>query len=299
MINGKTIKKIMYQLIEGLKIVPSYAHINWEDRVLLSSGTEQASVSTDRASTPYCRDAIVPQLPWRKLTDVEQQILFSSQLENSSNLYVTILSIPPKILGHLNELSNVKEHRTLDDILQKDQVKKGISLIQEHIETFRLQSADLTKYGIGWNAPNQMTVTVGNRDCRVGLHIDNPRGSSLHRILINLGSEPHYFLFINLSIQQLYSLVFKIDGNLVSETSGSSRIGRAFMQRFPNYPVVKLRVEPGEAYIAPTEHITHDGCTEGTNSLDVFFTMRAIFDYQGRVQHRVVMSRDPPLNPSY
>ncbi len=279
----------MYQLIEGVKIFPSYNNIILSERVLLSSGTEEASVSTDRCSTPYCRDAIIPRLPWRKLTELEQQILFSSQLDNSSNLYVSVFSIPQNILGHFNEISSVKNQKNLNYYLQTYRVKKGISLIKDHIETFRLQSADLTKYGIGWNAPNQMTVTVGNRDCRVGLHIDNPRGSSLHRILINLGSEPRYFLFINLSIQQLYRLVVKVDGNLVSETSGSSRICRAFMQRFPNYPVVKLKVEPGEAYIAPTEHITHDGCTEGTNSLDVFFTLRSIFDYQGRVQQSVVM----------
>ncbi|MGA9382298.1 MAG: hypothetical protein WBV73_26350 [Phormidium sp.] len=288
----------MYQLIEGVKIVPSYNDIILSERVLLSSGTEEASVSTDRASIPYCSDAILPRLPWRKPTAVEQQILFSSQLENSSNLYVSLLSIPQNILCHLNDLSSVKDHRELNYVLQKDQVKKGISLIQEHIETFRLQSADINKYGIGWNSPNQMTVTVGADNCKVGLHIDNQRGSSLHRILINFGSEPRYFLFINLSIQQLYSLVLEIDGNAVSKTSGSSRICMAFMQFFPNYPVVKLRVDPGEAYIAPTEHITHDGCTEGTNSLDVFFTLRAIFDYQRRVHHHVVMSRSPPLNPS-
>lgn len=289
----------MYQLIEGVRIVPSYNNIILSERVLLSSGTEEASVSTDRCSTPYCRDAIIPRLPWRKPTAVEQKILFSSQFDNPSNLYVSVFSIPQKILSHFNDLISVKDPRELNYFFQKAQVKKGISLIQEHIETFCLQNADITKYGIGWNAPKQMTVTVGADNCKVGLHIDNQRGSSLHRILINFGSEPRYFLFINLSIQQLYSLVLEIHGNAVSKTSGSSRICMAFMQLFPNYPVVKLRVEPGEAYIAPTEHITHDGCTEGTNSLDVFFTLRAIFDYQGRVQQSLVMSRDPPLNPSY
>jgi hypothetical protein len=270
-----------------------------EERVLLSSGTALADVLTDRCSTPYCRDAIIPQLPWRKPTVLEQQILFSRQFENSSNLYVSVFSIPQNFLSHFNDINSVKDPRELNYFFQKDRVKKGISLIQEHIETFCLQSADITKYGIGWNAPNQMTVTVGADNCKVGLHIDNQRGSSLHRILINLGSEPRYFLFINLSIQQIYSLVLEIHSNAISKTSGSSRICMAFMQIFPNYPVVKLRVEPGEAYIAPTEHITHDGCTEGTNSLDVFFTLRAIFDYQGRVQQSVVMSRDPPLNHSY
>ena len=133
-------------------------------------------------------------------------------------------------------------------VWEKENVKKGISLIQEYIETFRIQSAELSEYRIGWNAPNQMTVTVGSDSCMVGLHIDNQRGSSLHRISINLGSEPRYLLFINLSIDQLYRLVSETDGNVLSKTSGSSRICRAFMQLFPNYPVVKLRVNPGEAY---------------------------------------------------
>ena len=33
------------------------------------------------------------------------------------------------------------------------------------------------------------------------------------------------------------------------------RLGEEFMRQQPNYPVVKLRVAPGEAYIAPTENI--------------------------------------------
>jgi hypothetical protein len=267
----------MCQLIKGIKIVQNYAKINWKDRVLLSSGTELANISTDQALTPYCSDAIVPRLPWRTLTSLEQQILFSSKLENLPSLYVSILNIPQNILGYLNDLGSVEDHKLLKYVLQKERVKKGISLIQEYIETFRIQSAELSEYRIGWNAPNQMTVTVGSDSCRVGLHIDNQRGSSLHRISINLGSEPRYFLFINLSIEQLYRLLSETDDNVVSKTSGSSRICMTFMQLFPNYPVVKLRVNPGEAYIAPTEHITHDGCTEVTESLDVFFTLRSLF----------------------
>ncbi len=287
----------MNQLMEGIKIVRSDSDMNLKDRLFLSSGTEQASVSTDCGSIPYCNDAIVPRLPWRSLTSMEQQILFSTKLENLESLYVSILNIPQNILDYLKKLNKLEDRRFLKDILQTERVKKGVALIHEYIQTFRIQSAELSEYRIGWNAPNQMTVTVGSDSCRVGLHIDNQRGSSLHRISINLGSEPRYFLFINLSIDQLYRLVLETDGKAVSKTSGSSRICMTFMQLFPNYPVVKLRVNPGEAYIAPTEHITHDGCTEGTESLDVFFTLRTIFDCQPRVDRSVVMSsRSPPLN---
>jgi hypothetical protein len=270
----------MNQLIEGVKIISNCnGQMSLKDRLLISSGTEQASISTDIASTPYCNDAIVPRLPWQTLTLMEQKIILSSKIEKLPSLYVSILNIPENILGYLKDLASVEDHRLLKYVLQKDRVKKGISLIHEYLETFRIQSAELSEYRIGWNAPKQMTVTVGSDNCRVGLHIDNQRGSSLHRISINLGSEPRYFLFINLSIDQLYRLVSETDNNVVSKISGSSRICMAFMQLFPNYPVVKLKVNPGEAYIAPTEHITHDGCTEGTNNVDVFFTARTIFNY--------------------
>jgi hypothetical protein len=265
------------QLMEGIKIASSDSDINLKNRLFLSSGTEQASVSTDCGSIPYCNNALVPRLPWRSLTSMEQQILFGTKLEKLESLYVSILNIPQNILDDLKELNKLEERRFLKDILQTERVKKGVALIHEYIETFRIQSAELSEYRIDWNEPKQMTVTVGRARCRVGLHIDNQRGSSLHRISLNLGSEPRYFLFINLSIDQLYRLVAETDGNSVSKTSGSSRICMAFMQIFPNYPVVKLRVNPGEAYIAPTEHITHDGCTEGTKDLDVFFTVRSIF----------------------
>ena len=66
----------MNQLIEGVKIISNYnGNISLKDRLLISSGTEQASVKTDRASTRYCKDAIVPQLPWRILTLMEETII--------------------------------------------------------------------------------------------------------------------------------------------------------------------------------------------------------------------------------
>jgi len=272
----------MDKIREEIKIIDCHNGIVWRDRISLSSGTKQASNSTDNGSISYCNDAIVPKLPWRTVTPIEHKILFSNKTNNSSNLYITILNIPRNILLLLKDLANVKHHTELIYVLERENIKKGIGLIQEYIETFCIQNADISEYGIGSNSPNQITVTTSNRGCIVGLHIDNQKEnvSSLHRILINLGSQPRYLLFINLSIQQLYKFISKKDDDLVSESYGSSRIARVFMELFPNYPVIKLRIDPGEAYIAPTEHITHDGCTEGTDSLDVFFTMRTLFDYQ-------------------
>ena len=42
-----------------------------------------------------------------------------------------------------------------------------------------------------------------------------------------------------------------------------SLIGREFMERFPDVPVVRCRIGPGDAYIAPTENLVHDGSHSG------------------------------------
>ena len=40
-------------------------------------------------------------------------------------------------------------------------------------------------------------------------------------------------------------------------------VGRQFFRLHQRQVIVRLRVDPGEAYIAPTENVFHDGSTEG------------------------------------
>jgi hypothetical protein len=41
------------------------------------------------------------------------------------------------------------------------------------------------------------------------------------------------------------------------------------MRQFPTYPVLRLRVKPGEAYIAPTDNLIHDGSSVGKQFPDI------------------------------
>ena len=50
-----------------------------------------------------------------------------------------------------------------------------------------------------------------------------------------------------------------------------------FMRCFPDYPVIRLRIAPNEAYIAPTENIIHDGSTLGKMYFDICLTIRGKF----------------------
>jgi hypothetical protein len=80
-----------------------------------------------------------------------------------------------------------------------------------------------------------------------------------NRISINIGREDRYFLFINLSIQDLIELLEPDPSRTADE------LVLQFFASYPDYPVVRIRLRPGEAYIAPTENIIHDGMGSKTS----------------------------------
>ena len=57
------------------------------------------------------------------------------------------------------------------------------------------------------------------------------------------------------------------------------------MRAFPDYPVVRLTIRPGEAYIAPTENLIHDGSTLGMTSPDLALHMIGALTPNGKI-HR-------------
>jgi hypothetical protein len=89
-----------------------------------------------------------------------------------------------------------------------------------------------------------------------------------HRRESNLGNDVRYFLFIDLPVRQLLSAANALhsEGSRVRQdklrvrdrTFAGTVTGRAFMASSLMYPVVRVKVYPGEAYIAPTEDIIHD-----------------------------------------
>lgn len=58
----------------------------------------------------------------------------------------------------------------------------------------------------------------------------------------------------------------------------STPLIHAFLRKYPEYPVMRLAVMPGEAYIAPTENMIHDGTTECMTVADLQVTVRGRLD---------------------
>lgn len=145
--------------------------------------------------------------------------------------------------------------------------------LAEYILPLSLDDESLVCRGIYLNPPGLVTVTWDQQANKyIGLHFDSwdrlpieERQLSSNRICFNLGKQDRYLLFINLSVLAIYSLVKDPQINSLKNT---------FLQAYPDYPVIKVRISPGEGYIAPTENIIHDGCSLQRNSPDLHLTIR-------------------------
>ena len=52
---------------------------------------------------------------------------------------------------------------------------------------------------------------------------------------------------------------------------------KAFFDLYPDHAIHRIRLAPGEAYIAPTDNLVHDGYTVGKRGIDVSFNVLGDF----------------------
>lgn len=101
---------------------------------------------------------------------------------------------------------------------------------------------------------------------RIGLHVDNfdrlpyaRRHQGRRRLCLNLGPGPRYLLIGDHDIQQIYRTLHADADRHHPHTDDIRRYVAA------GHPLrcLRIRLDPGDGYIAPTELLAHDGSTAG------------------------------------
>lgn len=119
--------------------------------------------------------------------------------------------------------------------------------------------------------PGQRTTTEdGRTGQRIGLHVDNfdrltyaDRRRGRRRLAINLGPGHRYLLVADLDIQQICQRVcHEATTNPRRHYPHTDDLRRYVAAGHP-LCVLRIRLAPGDGYIAPTELTTHDGSTLG------------------------------------
>jgi hypothetical protein len=277
-----TVSNFNQELIEGIRIsLPNESEIQRAQRLTLSDGTTFPRLKvTD--GLPYRPEAIVPRLPWRRPNPLEEKILINNSFIAETEPKVAVIRLNPIILKSFEalDLLNIKNLEQVERLRKDPRTKQALLQIADHLSrTYSLMGVQFTCLGISAYQSGQATVSYDHdRHRRVGLHVDtwdsgdiDSRISARNILLINIGSSDRYFLYINISLPQIRSM-------LVLETIDADWLVDAFMRRFPRYPVIKVRVAPGEAYIAPVQGVIHDGSNADVNSLDLHITYLGYFE---------------------
>jgi hypothetical protein len=228
---------------------------------------------TTRGGQGYQEAARVPKDDWRRLSEEEFQRVVPMQIQRP---YPTVGILAPQ--KHLLSISEEAFPLFHGDAYDGRPFEEGICaasynfLLDAVRETASSMGQVLQEPRICINPPNLRTVTRDSGE-GIGLHVDEwfrsrtgPRAERPGRLVLNLGRQARSFFFINIPVDKMRSY---IEINRLPENLGGSEIGQCFMQSHPRYPVIRLTIAPGAAYIAPTENLVHDGSSAGNSNVDI------------------------------
>jgi hypothetical protein len=247
------------------------------DRFSLSAG----SIEIEPESYPqYSHPAFISKLPWRQPTAVESASLINSTELQERSETIAIVKFPEAAISMLQNLitwgeSEYGESVTATEIIAHPEYESARSQTQAYIlETYAIKPEidcrELIRCNVDLPTSTINAIEFLPAKLFAGLHLDSwdylpfrRRHLARNRICINLGRETRYFLLINLTLKQLFAELNLVDPDDIYQDYRGVRLPNKFMQAFPDYPVVRLAIHPGEAYIAPTENFIHDATSIG------------------------------------
>lgn len=109
----------------------------------------------------------------------------------------------------------------------------------------------------------------------VGLHIDDwdslpilERQNSRVLFCANLGVDPRYFMYLDVTVDVMAAKLEALR-RVDYMQCHPDQIVSEYLDAFPDHPVVALKMEPYDAYIAPIQNVVHEGSTMGAQWPDV------------------------------
>ena len=222
--------------------------------------------------------AMVAHLPWNSIDPEDLACRGVILGRHHAHDTVALVSIPGELLERLRGI----RHQSRIPGRQTEAGERLISAVRavsEHVRhdaRWQLDPGAFEHAGFSTGpAPMRNTTLNMRTGCLVGLHLDSwdelpplRRSEGQNRICINLGADDRWLQFIPLTAAAMFmALRAKGGGNPGNESSFAEPgadydLARHFLEVFPGVPVIRVRMHPGEAYIAPTENLVHDGCIE-------------------------------------
>lgn len=279
----------------GVKLYSQDFFNSIEDRIWLSSGTQTVSTAN---GYKFHNCAYIPKTPWRRPTSEEISKLLSNQYPHTNNLpeHIVIFPFPLNIYSELNralhikcKMEGIEKIQLLSDnkkLIQETDLRLEVNIFNKYIvNNFLLPNSRLVEEAIYLSRKCISSSWYEKNKSLVGLHVDDWDGGSIEqrrtislpKIALNLGNSQRYLLFINISLVDIYK---KLNAQGLKTTGNCNSLIKLFLKTFPEYPVVKIAIQPGEAYSLFADYIIHDGYPINMKSFDFHIHVRGQFSFQ-------------------
>lgn len=261
----------MEALRAGMRI---YCGAETDERISLSSGSELIGEASC-GELAYLHAAVVPAGPWRAPSDAERALLRCADRGEAPARAVAIVAMPAAVVAPLRAVAAGVAPTLEGAPIRTADAEQAMATAMEHVAAYLASADDLAIQGVRVQVGGLRTSTMhrfadGAR--LIGMHVDRWHdggyGCAAHaQLSINLGDRDRYLVFVNLAVAELA----RDHGDPVG---GWLTIPRDFAVRRGGYPIVRVRIAPGEAYLAPTENLVHDISLEGSAAPDACFLLR-------------------------
>lgn len=254
------------RLRPGLTITIAAPTID-SDALTLSSGTQVADGG-----------GFVARPDWRPLDPGDRTIVLS-QRPTSLSESVVLVDLGERILDQAHE-----ELLPLVGGAEVSPPERAVALRRFHgavldalasdlgIVAEQVGAADLVVHRPGLRS----TAHNPDRDVFMGLHVDShqrlpfgERWAAMTLCAVNVGFTHRYLNLVNLSVPSLVGLLEESGHDVPGESANDLR--DAFFATFPDYPIIRVRLQPGQAYLCNTQNTVHDGATNDDGLPDLSF----------------------------
>ena len=246
----------------------------------VAAGTIRSPQHPDRGPE-YEASALVPLGDWRaaEMPDLAR----AAEREAPLGRRVALVTVPSPVVEALRSVASIPDEAGSSSVEIAKERRRIFGLaLGEIVRLYGDARVPSRILGFGRNPAGLVTTTTGRDGRRIGLHVDSwsnapwsDRGTVDNRLCLNVGSSPRRLLFVPVTLEYM-ARSLAVRGIDVAATSPTD-LGRLYLKSHPDTPVFALSVAPGEAYIAPTENMVHDGSTLDTAEDDVFITFLGRF----------------------
>ncbi len=260
-------------------------------RIYINRGILPATESIYHEDIKYLPNAFKPLPDWYEACTEDLDLLLTDSPDIPYSECVCLFKIPEKAIKIFREsgLSECNSHETVLERLKADKTRlqwldKWLGEFATLLRHEGIEKGKARIHGFFSGRANVETVAYDSDKQYFGLHIDNSQGNTIYntdkapnRICINIGKEDRFLLFVNKTVRDIYNLLVEKNVIRANDKIPEGKLCRLFFENYPDYPVIKIRQKPYEAYMAPTDNLIHDGSTSGTMNPDVTVVLLGYF----------------------